>query len=286
MVLHPLRHIVEPVEVILGWARAHQVTVFGLEDEVVRLKCEALAVSESEMADRADLIVALGGDGTVLRAMRLGSPRAVPILGVNLGRLGFLAEVDVADLPSGLTAVSEGRFAVDGRAALKVSIADESFEAFNDVVAVRVPGQGNADIELAVEGVHFVRYAADAVIVATPTGSTAYSFSAGGPIVDPSVGGIVVTPSSSHSVFNRSIIVNPAQSLTLTLMPSAGRLALEVDGRVVRYVFGGDCLVVTSRADAARVVRLGSTTFYERARRKLGITGPAELSPTDLSQPR
>jgi NAD+ kinase len=278
MVLHPLREIAGPVNRILAWAEHHQVTVLGLNAEIARLNCRAVAVSEPEMADRADLLVALGGDGTVLRAMRLAGEHAVPVLGVNLGKLGFLAEVDVADLPSALTAISESRFEVEGRAALDVIIGNERFSAFNDVVVVRVPGEGNADVELAVQGIHFVSYAADAIIVATPTGSTAYNFSAGGPIIEPSVGGIVVTPSSSHSVFNRSIIVDPSRCLSLTLMSSAGRLAIEVDGPVATHAVAGDTLTVTSRADAARVVRLGNTTFYERARRKLGITGPAELS--------
>ena len=278
LVLHPLREIAGPVDRIQAWAETHQVTVLGLNEEIARLRCGAVAVSEPAMTDRADLLVALGGDGTVLRAMRLAGARAVPVLGVNLGKLGFLAEVDVADLASALTAITESRFAVEGRPALDVAIGDERFSAFNDVVVVRVPGEGNADVDLAVQGTHFVSYTADAVIVATPTGSTAYNFSAGGPIIDPSVGGIVVTPSSSHSVFNRSIIVNPAHRLSLTLMPSAGRLAVEVDGQVATYVTAGDTLTVTYRDGAARVVRLGSTTFYERARRKLGITGPTELA--------
>lgn len=276
--MHPQREIAGPVNQILGWAETHEVTVLGLKGEITRLNCRAVAVSEHEMADRANLLVALGGDGTVLRAMRVGAGHMVPVLGVNLGKLGFLAEVDVAELAAGLSAISQGRFAVEGRAALEVRIRDDSFSAFNDVVVVRVPGEGNADVELAVQDVPFVSYAADAVIVATPTGSTAYNFSAGGPIIDPAVAGIVVTPSSSHSVFNRSIILNPAHHLTVRLMSSAGRLAVEVDGQVATHVVAGDTLSVNYREDAARVVRLGNTTFYERARRKLAITGPTELS--------
>jgi NAD+ kinase len=277
MVLHPLRDIARPVERILAWARDHNVSVLGLESEISRLNCKAMPVPEHQMAEGADLLVALGGDGTVLRAMHLGGPHAVPVLGVNLGKLGFLAEVDIADLDSALIAISENRFTIEGRAALDAATGDQSFIAFNDVVVVRVPGQGNADVELAVQGVHFVSYSADAVIVATPTGSTAYSFSAGGPIIDPSIGGIVVTPSSSHSVFNRSVVIDPSQSLTLKLVASAGRLAVEIDGRVATHLVAGDTITVTSMADRARVVRLGDTTFYERARRKLGITGPPEL---------
>jgi NAD+ kinase len=279
MVLHPRRDIAEPVQLMLDWADRQQVTVVGLEEEIARLNCRAVGVSGPELANRVQLIAALGGDGTVLRALRLAEARTVPVLGVNLGRLGFLAEVDIDDLPSALIAIGNGHFEIEGRAALTVTIGGEDFSAFNDVVVVRIPGEGNADVALAVEGTHFVNYAADAVIVATPTGSTAYNLSAGGPIIEPSVAGIVVTPSSSHSVYNRSVIVDPSHSLSLTLLPSAGRLAVEIDGRVVKHVVAGDRLVVSCHDDAARVVRLGNTTFYERARRKFGITGPAELTP-------
>jgi NAD+ kinase len=255
------------------------VTVLGLRTEIDRLNCNAVAVSEHEMADRADVLVALGGDGTVLRAMRLSGWRGVPLLGVNLGKLGFLAEIDVDELAPALTAIIEARFELDNRSALDALIGDEQFTAFNDIVVVRIPGEGNADVELVVQGTHFVKYAADAIVVATPTGSTAYNFSAGGPIIDPSVAGIVVTPSSSHSVFNRSIIVDPSRYLSIRVLPSARRLAVEVDGQVAAHVVAGDTITVRSRADAARVIRLGGATFYERARRKLGITGPTELAP-------
>jgi NAD+ kinase len=282
MVLHPLREIAGPVERILAWAESRQVRVLGLEGEITRLNCQAVAVSEAQMAVEADLLVALGGDGTVLRAMGLAAGKSVPVLGVNLGKLGFLAEVDIAELDGALTAISENRYTTEGRAALEITAGDERFTAFNDLVVVRVPGEGSADVELAVEGVYFVSYAADAVIVATPTGSTAYNFSAGGPIIDPSVRGIVVTPSSTHSVFNRSIIVDPSNSLSLRLMASAGRLAVEVDGQVATHVVAGDTVTVSHRDAAARVVRMGNTNFYERARRKLGITGPTELPPPQI----
>jgi NAD+ kinase len=281
MVLHPLRDAAEAVDSILTWAEKHQVTVLGLEAEIARLNCRAVGVSEGEMGERCDLLVALGGDGTVLRALRLADRHTVPVLGVNLGKLGFLAEVDMPDLAPALAAISEHGFAVEGRSALDAIIGDLRFTAFNDIVVVRVPGEGNADVELGVEGRHFVSYAADAVIVATPTGSTAYNFSAGGPIIDPLIGGIVVTPSAPHSVFNRSIIVDPSQCLSLRVLPSAGRLAVEVDGQVATFVVPGETVTVTTRADAARVVRLGTTTFYERARRKLGITGSRELAPPE-----
>ena len=157
--------------------------------------------------------------------------RAV-VLGVNLGKLGFLAEVDVPDLSAALTAISDGDYKIEIRTALDAVIGSQRLTAFNDIVVVRVPGEGTAAIDLSVEGHHFVSYAADAVIVSTPTGSTAYNFSAGGPIVAPSVPGILVTPSAPHSVFNRSVMIDHRHTLSLSILPSSGRLAVEVDGMV------------------------------------------------------
>ncbi|HUA94664.1 MAG TPA: NAD(+)/NADH kinase [Acidimicrobiales bacterium] len=280
VVVHPLRPVTGALDAITTWAHAHDVTVLGLTSEVSRLECLAQGVSEAELADRADLVVALGGDGTMLRALRLVQGRSTPVLGVNLGKLGFLAEVDVADLVPALTAMGEARFSVEERGALEIQVEGQIFTAFNDVVLVRVPGRGTADVELSVQGRHFVSYAADAIIVATPTGSTAYSFSAGGPIIEPSVAALIVTPAAPHSVFNRAIVIDPRHSLSLGVLPSAVELAVEVDGNVVRHVGPNSTVEVSFHHRAAHVVRLGGTTFYERARRKLGITGSQELTPS------
>src|SRR3984957_9249507 len=240
IVLHPRRDAAGVVETVLRWAARRDVTVLGLAEEVGRLDCAAVAVTAEVMATRADLLIGLGGDGTVLRTMRLSDRHHVPVLGVNLGKLGFLAEVDIPDVEAALTAIGAGNYHIEWRAALDAVIGDLEFRAFNDIVVVRVPGDGTAAIDLAVEGHHFVSYAADAVIVATTTGSTAYNFSAGGPIVAPSVAGVLVTPSSPHSVFNRSIMIDQAHSLSLGVLPSSGRLAVEVDGQVTTYVGPGD----------------------------------------------
>lgn len=277
VIVHPLRDATDPLESITAWASAHEITVLCLESEAPRLGSSVVAVPEAELASRAELIVALGGDGTVLRALHLADGHSTPVLGVNLGKLGFLAEVDVIDLPSALMAMKELRYTIEQRGALQATVGGDGFAAFNDAVVVRVPGHGAADLELSVQGHHFVSYSADAVIVATPTGSTAYNFSAGGPVIDPSVSAIIVTPSAPHSVFNRSIVIEPTQSLSLRVLDSAGLLAMEIDGQVVRHVHGGETITVTFRERAARMVRLGGTTFYERTKRKLGIKDSKEL---------
>jgi NAD+ kinase len=278
LVLHPQRDSAEAVAAVLGWASGNGAEILGVGDEIRRLNCAATAVPASELARRSDLLVSLGGDGTMLRAMRLADGQRAPVLGVNLGKLGFLAEVDVPDLPLALSAIDRHDFTIEPRLAIDAAIGSLTVTAFNDVAAVRVPGQGSAVVAVRVGGQPFVSYAADAVIAATPTGSTAYSFSAGGPIMSPSVEALLITPAAPHSAYNRGVVLSVADPVTLELLPSSGRLAIEVDGQVNCYVDAGQCIDLRSRPGGARVVRLGHTTFYQRARRKLRITDSAEIS--------
>ncbi len=280
IVLHPLRDSAEAVAAITAWSADHHVTVLGIDTEVGRLQCDAVPVAAAELGRRCDLLVSLGGDGTMLRSMRLSDGGRAPVLGVNLGKLGFLAEVDVPDLPDALSAIAQDHYTVEPRLAVDAGFGGRTVTAFNDVAVVRVPGAGgSAGVALRVDGRPFVAYAADAVVVATPTGSTAYSFSAGGPIVSPSVEALLVTPAAPHSAFNRGLVLSVNDALSLDVLPSSGRLAVEVDGQVAGYVEAGDSIALRARPGAAHVVRLGRTTFYERARRKLRLMGSAEVEP-------
>lgn len=277
LVLHPQRDSAEAAGAVLGWAAGNSAEVLGVGDEITRLDCKATAVSPEELGRRSDLLVSLGGDGTMLRAMRLADGHQTPVLGVNLGKLGFLAEVDVPALPEALSAIDRHDYSIEPRLALDAVIGSAAFTAFNDVAAVRVPGEGSAAVAVHVAGQPFVSYAADAVIVATPTGSTAYSFSAGGPIMSPSVEALLVTPAAPHSAYNRGVVLSVADRVTLELLPGCGRLAVEVDGQVSCYADAGESIELRARPGGARVIRLGRTTFYQRARRKLRITDSAEI---------
>lgn len=278
LVLHPRRDSRPAIDTIIGWATGRGRTVLGLPDEVGRIDCSAVAVGAEELIGRADILVSLGGDGTMLRTMRLTAGRPTPVLGVNLGRLGFLAEIDVGGLDHALTAIDEHRYLVEPRMAVIATLpGGRAVTAFNDIALVRFPGDGLAAVGVSVEGQSFVRYAADAVIVATSTGSTAYSFSAGGPIVSPTVEGFLVVPAAAHSSFNRAIMLSADEALTLDLLPASGELAVEVDGMIAARLSPGERLDVTACRAAAQVIRLGDTTFYERARRKLRVSGSAEI---------
>jgi NAD+ kinase len=277
MVLHPLRDSAEAVDAVLGWAKRKGAQVLGIETEIRRLNCAAIGVTAAELGGRSDLVVSLGGDGTMLRALRLADGHRAPVLGVNLGKLGFLAEVDVPDVPAALTAIDEHRFTVEPRLAVDAVLGEQVVTAFNDVALVRFPGLATAAVAVRAAGHPFVSYAADAVVVATPTGSTAYSFSAGGPIVSPAVEALLVTPAAPHSAYNRGLVLSIQDSLALEVLPTSGRLAVEVDGQVAANVEPGDQVELRPRPAAAHVVRLGRTTFYERARRKLRLADSAEV---------
>jgi NAD+ kinase len=277
LVLHPERDCGGAVSAVLDWADRRGIRVLGIDTEISRLVCTAEPVTVEEMREQADLIVSMGGDGTMLRAMRLADRQRFPVLGVNLGKLGFLAEVDVPDLADALSAIDDHRFTTEPRLAVDALLAGQVITAFNDIAFVRFPGQKTAAVAVRADGDRFVSYVADAVVVATPTGSTAYSFSAGGPIVSPGVEALLVTPVAPHSAYNRGLVVACNEQLALDILPTSGRLAVEADGNVAANVAPGDQIELRPRPGAARVVRLGRTTFYERARRKLRLTDSAEL---------
>jgi NAD+ kinase len=277
LVLHPERDCGGAVGLVLDWADRRSIRVLGIDTEIRNLACTADPVPADELRRLADLLVSLGGDGTMLRAMRLADRQRFPVLGVNLGKLGFLAEVDVPELPDALSAIDDHEYTVEPRLAVDAVIDDQVITAFNDVAFVRYPGQKTAAIAVRAAGQRFVSYAADALVVATPTGSTAYSFSAGGPIVSPAVEALVVTPVAPHSAYNRGLVVSVGDQLALEILPASGQLAVEADGNLVATVQPGDVIDLASRPAAARVVRLGRTTFYERARRKLRLTDSAEI---------
>ena len=277
VVLHPGRDCNSAMFELLAWASGRKVTVLAAEDEASRVPGRVEAVASTDLASRSDLMVSLGGDGTMLRAMRMSCGPKPPVLGVNVGKLGFLAEIDPPEMAEALCAIDEHRFTAEPRSAVRADFSGQQTVAFNDVDLARIPGRSSAAVvELTVESHPFVRYAADAVIVATPTGSTAYNFSAGGPLFSPSAEGLLVTPVAPHTAFNRALFLASSEKVLLTVLPNSGELAVEADGIVVGYVHAGDTVELGTVPAAANVVRLGRTTFYQRAQRKLRLTGSAE----------
>lgn len=231
-------------------------------------------VEDRELAARADLTVVLGGDGTLIYAARLLGGRGVPILGVNLGSLGFMTEVPVEELFSTLEEVLAGRFQVDSRMKLtcrlirngSVLIEDE---ILNDVVINKGALARIADHETSIDGVPITTYKADGIILATPTGSTAYSLSAGGPIVHPSVDCTVLSPICSHALTQRSIVVPADRTIRITLRSETADTYLTLDGQTGHGLQGGDCIEVVRSANRVNLVRNPRVAYFSILRQKL-----------------
>ncbi|HKO28887.1 MAG TPA: NAD(+)/NADH kinase, partial [Solirubrobacteraceae bacterium] len=239
----------------------------------------------ASLASGCEVVLALGGDGTMLGALRLSAPHCVPVLGINLGRLGYLTEVDAAHLSAALAALASGDYALEPRGGLALAARDgmPAQIAYNDVVLTRVPGRGQAALELRIDGELLVRYASDGVITATPQGSTAYAFAAGGPLVSPRAQGMIVMPDAPHGLFNRAVVLADRERLGIEVLPTSAPVSIERDGQLLGHADPGATLEILAHPNAAQVVRVHPGGFAERARRKLGITDPAGLADFDLA---
>jgi NAD+ kinase len=281
VVVHPRRDSHELIACIIRWAERHSCEVRGLDEARDLLPGNVRTVPEDDLARDGSLVIGLGGDGTILRALKLATPHEVPVLGVNLGRLAFLAEVNLDELPGALDQIDRGDYRLEARATMRVDAPIDGLprDAFNDSAISRVPGHGPAALAVEVEGEVFARYTADALVIATPTGSTAYSFAAGGPIVSARHRGLLVTPVAPHAAFDRAVFLHPDESLRVHVLDRSAPLLLECDGQRGPALSQGDCVEFRVADRPAHVVRLHDHGFYERARVKLQLTDSSELAP-------
>jgi NAD+ kinase len=232
-----------------------------------------MAAADEALVDDTDLLVVIGGDGTILSAARLALGRA-PILGVNLGGLGFMAEMPLAELPGTIADIAAGATVVDERAMLEAEIDRAQGRlralALNDMVVAKTGVARVVHVTTWVNGEHLATYPADGVIVATPTGSTAYSLSAGGPIVHPQVDVIVVTPICPHTFTARPVVVSGSASVAVEVTAKAEDVCLSVDGQESHGLSVGERVTIRRAPERTRLVRLRAHNFYSILRAKLG----------------
>ncbi len=283
VVTHPERRCDDVVRAIVAWTRRQHVRAVTLDRPARPPGAFDALPDDAAFAAAADLVIAAGGDGTILRAIGVAAPAEVPVLGVNVGRLGFLAEIDPPDLEPALTAIADGDYEIEERLGLDCrlrasSAGTQRMRASNDLVLVRAPGRGQAEFAVSIDGELFARYAGDGIIVATPTGSTAYTLSVGGPIVSPLTQAILVTPIAPHGIFDRTLVVDPAEQLRVDVLRGSAPTQVECDGARHGLAPPGSRLSVSRSAAPGRIVRFGWTSFFERARRKLRLADPAELA--------
>jgi NAD+ kinase len=239
------------------------------------LASEAKARDISVVTDDADLVVALGGDGTVLRAAQLAHSCDALLLGINVGTLGYLTEVEGSDPGDAIDTVLDGRFDVEERMMLDCNLRGEGeekrFVALNEVLVERSSQRRLVRLEARVGGEALAAFNADGVIVATPTGSTAYALSAGGPIVSPRASCLVLVPVNAHMIFSRPFVLAGDETVEIALGAADQRASLVLDGAESCEFSSGDLIQVRRHARPLRLVRLSGPGFIERLRTKLDL---------------
>jgi NAD+ kinase len=240
---------------IEAWARELGLAVVDL----------GTSAEPSDLAPGCELVIALGGDGTILRALQLAMAHHAAVLGVNFGTVGFLADIDGAALATALDALARGTATVDARTALVATLRTEPEQrliAFNDVVIARRPGHGTARLRVAVGGEPMLALNGDGVVVASPTGSTAYTVGAGGPAVAPSLDAIVLTPLATQGSPLRSLVIDGSDSVSVGIEPSSAPVRVEIDGRTIHDLPPSAGLEICAAPRKARLVRTRPRTFY------------------------
>ncbi|MEU5724529.1 NAD(+)/NADH kinase [Micromonospora sp. NPDC047738] len=271
LVLHPTRDVSDVVGIIDRWAVRHGKTLAVRAEDRHRVPSSVQPVPGPELAARSDALISIGGDGTMLGALRAAVHDPKPVLGVHLGRVGFLVEVEPPDLPRALDRLVAHDFTIESHACLACDVCGDDVVAFNDVALVRQPGLGFVTASLAVDGQEYGYYRCDALVVSTPTGSTAYSYAAGGPLVSPATQAVVVTPSAPMSGISRSVVFSPEERIRLDLRPSSAPVAVEVDGLVIRDAATEGAVEARYVRDAGLVVRLDPRRYQERSQLKLSL---------------
>jgi NAD+ kinase len=301
----------EAAEVARAWAERSGVTC--AEIDVWSDDSRLSAAEEAARAGHPELVVTIGGDGTFLRGARIALAGGAAVLGVDVGRVGFLTVVEAGALTDALDSVLADRYEIDERTTLTMcasrplSIPPDieallrygrgpalppprvrerahddpdagvplDVHALNDVVFEKLARDRQASVAIYVDGRRFVSYSADAVIVSTPTGSTAYSFAAGGPVLSPALAGLVLTPVAPHMSFNRSLVLAREQRVAVQVLERSGQVAVSVDGALRGVLDPGDWVSVHADPTGARLVRIGDVDFLDRVRTKLGFADAA-----------
>ena len=241
-----LRLCEEGVEVLLDTVLAEV-----LPDEVVA-RCDVRPVSEFDK--RADMVMTFGGDGTLLATTRVLMGSDVPIMGINVGKLGFLAEFPTSELDAAIIDVLKGNYRIVDRTTLEVHVGDAVHYALNDVLIERSAEAKMTGVRAFVNDHHVADYRADGVIVCTPTGSTAYSLAAGGPIIAPSAQVICVTPIAPHTLTLRPLIVNDGSEIRCTLMEGQREAHVVADGQILHTLRSNESVVIRKSEHLVKLV--------------------------------
>lgn len=257
--------VIPATEELLELLGKYQIRAFMDRSAKKWIKNEKVSFSDDakEMAN-VDLVFVVGGDGTILRAAKRAVVYDKPILGINAGRLGFLSDIETEDLPVIEKLIKTG-CPIENRMALKVSVGDQSFYAVNDVYVTKTEPGKISELFVECDNREVCRYRADGIVLATPEGSTAYSMSAGGPVLDTKLNAIIMTPVCPHSLISCSIVFSPDKTITIgsSFNGDDDRIHVVVDGDIISNLQKGEKVTVCPSDRAIRFVNISGRGFYE-----------------------
>jgi NAD+ kinase len=267
-------NLAEVVPGLLDWLKKRGVNVVYDAETASCLKGDSVGNTRHQIAEQADLFLVLGGDGTLLAASREASAKGIPILPINMGSLGFLTNFTVEELYPALEATLFGRYSIEERVLLLVERINRDQilthqRVLNDAVVHKGTLARMIELELHIDGGFVCRYRADGLIVATPTGSTAYSMSAGGPIVHPAVESILITPICPHTLSDRPVVVPDTAKIELRLCESSDSIFLTLDGQTGSPTQIGDRIRITRAPERLKLIHSPNKTYFEILRNKL-----------------
>ena len=273
------RDIVELARTSAARLTAGGIVVRPLEDEAADLAIADAEVvpADADAAKGAEIVMVFGGDGTFLRAAELARYTDAALMGVNLGRVGFLAETEPEAVEETLIAIERCEYSVEERLALQVDVLDSSGTvvggtwALNEVSVEKAERSRVLDVVLAIDGRPLTSFGCDGVLCATPTGSTAYAFSAGGPVVWPDVEALLLVPSNAHALFARPLVTSPNSVLTVAVPADGNRARISADGRRLVDIPDGGRVDVRRAERPVRIARVHASTFGDRLVAKFGL---------------
>lgn len=270
-----------PIQVgkeLISWLENRGIEVYSTEMDGIALEMEDSKTCPN-LGEVVDCVITLGGDGTFLRAARIMSPFGIPILGINMGNLGFLTEIELNEMDEALEKLIRGKYQLEDRIMLEACVKRNgqvinTFVGLNDVVVTKGSFARLIILDIYAADEFVTTYKADGVIIASPTGSTAYSLSAGGPIVYPGVDVTILTPICPHTIQNRSLVLPSHQTVRVVIVNQYTDSMLTIDGQSGFRLINGDEIVVSQAPNYTRLVRIKEYRFFSILQEKLRTEGP------------
>ncbi len=259
---------------IIDWFDNRKVDILLEEEIAQKIGRERSGAAKEQLFGSTDIIIALGGDGTFLNVARQASTYDVPIFGINLGHLGFLAEAEVSDVYTSLEKVVAGDYQVEKRIMLEATVENhqsktQEFIALNDIGITRGPFSRIFTYSIFINDAFVDLYSADGIVICSPTGSTGYSLSAGGPIVSPDVDVLIVTPVCPHTLHSRSIVVSGSDTVRVEVCDNNMEVMLTADGQLGHKIQPGDVITIRKSSCITKLARMSDRNFFDVLRRKL-----------------